>query len=438
MKDFFSITEKIPYEGRDSVNPLAFKFYDENKIIMGKTMKEHLRFAACYWHNLCWMGTDPFGAPVFDRPWEKNSDPMEIAKQKADYAFEMFRLLGAPFFCFHDRDAAPEGANVKQTNDNLKVIGDIFAQKMEETNIKLLWGTANLFSHPRFMSGASTNPNPEVFAYSAMQIKNVLDLTHKLGGENYVMWGGREGYETLLNTDLKRELDQLGKMLSMVVDYKHKIGFKGPILIEPKPQEPTKHQYDYDVAAVYGFLKKYDLIEDVKMNLEANHATLAGHSFEHEVALASALGLLCSFDMNRGDPQCGWDTDQFPNDLQEVAKVMYYILQQGGLTTGGLNFDAKLRRQSIDADDLLIAHVGGMDICARGLEIAAKMIEDNKLQSNIDQRYAGWTQLLGQNILNGKEDLESLAQKVEQENIDPKPRSGKQEYLENVMNQYLL
>ncbi len=438
MKNFFSITENIPFEGRDSTNPLAFKFYDENKMIMGKSMKDHLRFAACYWHNFCWMGTDPFGVSVFDRPWAKISDPMELAKQKADYAFEMFRLLNVPFFCFHDRDAAPEGENVKQTNDNLKIIGDVFAKKMEETGLKLLWGTANLFSHPRFMSGASTNPDPEVFAYSAMQIKNVLDLTHKLGGENYVMWGGREGYETLLNTDLKRELDQLGKMLCMVVDYKHKIGFKGPILIEPKPQEPTKHQYDYDVAAVYGFLKKYDLLGDVKMNLEANHATLAGHSFEHEVAMASALDLLCSFDMNRGDPQCGWDTDQFPNNLQEIAMVMYYILQQGGLTTGGLNFDAKLRRQSIDADDLLIAHIGGMDICARGLEVAAKMIKDNKLQSSVDQRYAKWDQSLGQDILSGKEDLQSLAQKVEQENIDPKPRSGRQEYLENIVNQYVL
>ncbi len=437
MKPFFSVNNPIAYEGKDSNNPLAYRYYDANKKIKGKTLKEHLRFAACYWHNFVWGGNDPFGGNTFERPWNDNREAMEIARKKADYAFEFFRLLNVPFFCFHDRDIAPEGATFKESNNNLKEIGDIFAQKMSDTGVKLLWGTANVFSHRRFMSGAATNPNPEVFAHAAAQIKNVMDLTHKLGGENYVMWGGREGYETLLNTDLKQEMEQLGRMLSMVVEYKHKIGFKGPILIEPKPQEPTKHQYDYDVGTVYGFLKKYDLLEDVKMNLEANHATLAGHSFEHEIAMAAAHGILGSFDMNRGDPQVGWDTDQFPNNVEEITLAMYHIIKAGGLTTGGLNFDAKIRRQSINGDDLLYGHIGAMDVCARGFENAMKMIEDDILDAKLRKRYEGWHQGLGKDIIDSKESLESLSQRVEANNIDPKPVSGEQELLENIVNQYI-
>ncbi|MFV0430694.1 MAG: xylose isomerase [Alphaproteobacteria bacterium] len=435
MEKIFSIDSPVQYEGENSTSPLAYRFYDANKKIGGKSLKEHLRFAACYWHNFVWPGGDPFGGQTFERPWY-HGDAMDAAKLKADYAFEFFRLLDVPFFCFHDRDVAPEGASFKESNDNLKIIGDIFAQKMEENNIKLLWGTANLFGHKRFMSGGATNPNPEVFAHGAAQIKNVMDLTHKLGGENYVLWGGREGYDTLLNTDLKREQDQLGRMLQLVVEYKHKIGFTGDILIEPKPQEPTKHQYDYDVATVFGFLQKYGLEKEVKMNLEANHATLAGHSFEHETALASALGILGSFDMNRGDPQVGWDTDQFPNSVAELVMTMYYIIQDGGLKKGGLNFDAKIRRQSIDVDDLLIGHIGGMDICARAFEAAYKMVEDKVLSNFVDERYSGWNTGFGQDILGGKLSLADLAQKVEAENIDPMPISGKQEYLENLVNRY--
>ncbi len=437
MEKFFSTSHPIAYEGADSKNPLAFCYYNAHKKIKGKTLKEHLRFAACYWHNFVWGGSDPFGKDTFMRPWNNNEDAMEVARQKADYAFEFFRLLDVPYFCFHDRDVAPEGGNFKQSNDNLKAMGDVFAQKMEESGVKLLWGTANAFSHRRFMSGAATNPNPEVFAHAAAQIKNVMDLTHRLGGENYVLWGGREGYETLLNTNLKQELDQLGRMLSMVVEYKHKIGFKGPILIEPKPQEPTKHQYDYDVATVYGFLVKYDLLGDVKMNLEANHATLAGHSFEHEVAMAAALGVLGSFDMNRGDPQVGWDTDQFPNNVQDVTLAMYYIIKAGGLKNGGLNFDAKIRRQSISPDDLLYAHIGGMDVCARAFENAMNMIDDDVIDSKLRARYQGWQSGLGQDIMSGKESLDSLSQKVEADNIDPEPVSGEQELLENIVNRYI-
>lgn len=436
MEQIFSIDKPVAYEGPDSKNPFAYRYYDENKVIRGKTLKEHLRFAACYWHNFVWPGLDPFGGQTFNRPWYV-ADAMEGAKIKADYAFEFFRLLGVPYFCFHDRDVAPEGKTFKESNENLKIIGDIFEQKMSESGVKLLWGTANLFGHRRFMSGAATNPNPEVFAHAAAQIKNVMDLTKKLGGQNYVLWGGREGYETLLNTNLKSELDQLGRMLNMVVEYKHKIGFTGDILIEPKPQEPTKHQYDYDVATVFGFLKQYGLEKEVKMNLEANHATLAGHSFEHEIAMASALGIMGSFDMNRGDPQVGWDTDQFPNNVPELALSMYYIIKDGGLKKGGLNFDAKVRRQSIDADDLLLAHIGGMDVSARAFMVADKMVEDGVLADFVANRYNGWNIGLGKDILDGKIDLETLAGKVEGDNIDPEPVSGKQEYLENIVNMYV-
>ncbi|EEW58378.1 xylose isomerase [Ruegeria sp. TrichCH4B] len=432
---FFGDVSKIQYEGADSTNPLAFRHYNPDEVILGKRMEEHLRFATCYWHNFVWPGGDPFGGQTFDRPWFK--DTMEAAKLKADVAFEMFTLLQSPFYCFHDADVRPEGANFAENTRNLNEIVEYFAQKQEETGVKLLWGTANLFSNARFMSGASTNPDPDVFAFSAATIKTCMDATHRLGGENYVLWGGREGYETLLNTDLAQEDQQMGRMLNMVVDYKHKIGFKGAILVEPKPQEPSKHQYDYDAATVYGFLKRHGLENEVKLNLEQGHAILAGHSFEHEIATAQALGVFGSIDMNRNDYQSGWDTDQFPNNTPEVALAYYHILKHGGFTSGGTNFDAKLRRQSIDPEDLLMAHVGGMDICARGFKAAAAMIEDGTLDQFVTDRYAGWQRDDAQDMLSGKLSLDDIAKRVEAEDINPKPRSGRQEYLENVINRFV-
>jgi xylose isomerase len=437
MSKFFGPEQPIPYEGPSSKNPLAFKYYEPDKKVLGKRMEDHLRFAVCYWHSFVWPGTDPFGGESFQRPWMQAGDPMVMARQKADIAFEMFSLLRAPFFTFHDRDAAPEGSTIAESNRNVRQIAEVFARKMEETKVGLLWGTANLFSNRRYMAGAATNPDPDVFAYAAAQVKNVLEVTHQLGGQNYVLWGGREGYETLLNTDLKRELDQYGRFLSLVVEHKKRIGFKGTILIEPKPREPTKHQYDFDVASVYGFLKRYGLEKEVCVNIEANHATLAGHSFEHEIALAVALGIFGSIDLNRGDAQLGWDTDQFPNSIPEIAYAMYHIVQGGGFTTGGLNFDAKIRRQSLDPDDLLHGHIGGMDVGARGLLIAAKMIEDGALARHVKERYAAWDSPEGKAILSGEQSLADLAAKVEARNAEPQPRSGKQEYLENLVNSYV-
>jgi xylose isomerase len=432
---FFGDTQKIKYEGEGSANPLAFRHYNPDEVVMGKRMEDHLRFAVAYWHTFTWPGTDPFGGNTFERPWFK--DTMEAAKLKADVAFEFFQLLGAPYYCFHDADVRPEGANFAENTKNLNEIVDYFAEKQAATGVKLLWGTANLFSHRRYMSGAATNPDPDVFAFAAATVKTCIDATYRLGGENYVLWGGREGYETLLNTDLGRELDQMGRFLNLVVEYKHKIGFKGTILIEPKPQEPSKHQYDYDVATVYGFLKKYGLENEVKVNIEQGHAILAGHSFEHELALANALGIFGSIDMNRNDYQSGWDTDQFPNNVPEMALAYYQVLAGGGFTTGGTNFDAKLRRQSLDPEDLLIGHIGGMDACARGLKAAAKMIEDKALSGPLDARYAGWDAASNQAMLRGEESLDAIASRVEAQNINPQPKSGKQELLENVVNRYV-
>lgn len=437
MKSYFDGIEKIRYEGPESSNPLAFKYYDADRVVLGKRMEDQLRFAACYWHNFCWNGGDPFGGDTFMRPWHHMADEMDAALLKADVAFEFFSKLGAPFYCFHDRDVAPEGATPRESVDNLRRIVDVLARKQEETGMKLLWGTANMFSHRRFMSGASTNPDPEIFAMAALQVKEAMDATLKLGGANYVMWGGREGYETLINTDMKAELEQLGRFLTMAVDYKHKIGLKGPILIEPKPREPSKHQYDFDTATVYGFLKKYGLENEVKMNIEANHATLAGHSFEHEIATANALGLFGSIDMNRGDAQCGWDTDQFPNSIPDTTLAMYYILQGGGFTTGGVNFDAKVRRQSIDPVDLFYGHIGAMDVTARALLTAEKMILDGKFAQVTKDRYAGWQGEFGQKILAGKLGLDAVAQHVIDRNVDVQPRSGRQELTENLLNSYL-
>ncbi len=434
MSEFFQGIAPVPFEGPDSENPLAFRFYQPDRLVLGKRMEDQLRLSIAYWHSFTWEGGDPFGGRTFDRPWF--DDGIEAARLKAEVAFEMFDILGAPFFAFHDRDIAPEGHCLADSNRNLREIADIFARRMETSRTRLLWGTANLFSNRRFMSGAATNPDPEVFAYAAAQVKCALDVTHQLGGANYVLWGGREGYETLLNTDMARELDQLGRFLTKVVDYKHRIGFPGAILIEPKPQEPTKHQYDHDVATVYGFLRRFGLEKEVKVNIEVGHAVLAGHSFEHEVATAVALGIFGSVDANRNDYQSGWDTDQFPNNVPELAVALYHILKGGGFVSGGVNFDSKLRRQSLDPEDLIAAHVGGMDTCARALLAAAAIIEDGALDQALADRYAGWERPEAREMLT-ETDLAAIAAWVERENIDPAPRSGKQEKLENLVNRFV-
>ncbi len=434
---FFSLSDPIPFEGPDSRNPLAYRWYQADRQVLGKSMEDQLRFAVCYWHSFCWRGNDAFGADSLLRPWFDGADAMQLAERKADVAFEMFRLLGVPFFCFHDRDIAPEGDSLTQSNANLWAMTEILARKMEDAKTRLLWGTANLFSHRRYMAGAGTNPDPEVFAYAAAQVKTCLDVTKQLGGQNYVLWGGREGYETLLNSDIKQELDQLGRFLNLVVDYKHRIGFEGAILVEPKPQEPTKHQYDFDVASVFGFLKAYGLEKEVQVNIEVGHAVLAGHAFEHEIATAHALGIFGSIDINRNDYQSGWDTDQFPNNVPELALAFYYILSAGGFGRGGLNFDAKLRRQSIDPDDLLHGHVGGIDACARALLAAARMIEDGALGAALTDRYAGWRGDEAAAMLRGERGLDEIAARVESEGREPRPQSGRQEYLENLVNSYL-
>jgi len=438
MPPFFSITDPIKFEGPAAKSDLVFRHYDAKKKIGGKSLAEHLRLTVCYWHSFTWTGSDPFGGPTIERPWiSAAGDQMALAKQKADIAFEMFRLLGAPYFAFHDRDIAPEGATLAESNKNVSTIAEIFARKMQETGVKLLWGTANMFSHRRFMAGAATNPDPEIFAWCAAQVKHALEVTHQLGGENYVLWGGREGYETLLNTDLKRELAQAGRFLQLVVEHKHKIGFKGTILIEPKPQEPTKHQYDYDVGNVFGFLKANGLENEVKVNIEQNHALLANHSFEHEIALALALGIFGSLDINRGDYQTGWDTDQFAMNVPEMALAFYSLVKAGGFSTGGLNFDAKIRRQSLDPDDLLHGHIGSMDACARAWEIATKMVADGTLDKMVGARYAGWDKPANAKMLGGKMTLADIAARVEKEKLDPLPKSGRQELMENILNRYM-
>jgi xylose isomerase len=432
---FFGDIGPIRYEGPDSTNPLAFRYYDPDRVVLGKRLADQLRFAVCYWHTLCWQGNDPFGGQTFDRPWF--GDSIDAARRKADVAFELFSMLGVPFYCFHDADVRPEGRNFAENTGNLEAAVAYLEQKQAESGVRLLWGTANLFSHRRYLAGAATNPDPEVFAFAAATVKTCLDATHRLGGVNYVLWGGREGYETLLNTDLKRELDHLGRFLNLVVEYKHKIGFQGTILIEPKPQEPTKHQYDFDVATVYGFLKRYGLEHEVKVNIEQGHAFLAGHSFDHEIALANALGIFGSIDMNRNDVQSGWDTDQFPNNVPETTLAYYQILRGGGFTTGGTNFDAKLRRQSIAPEDLLYGHIGAMDCCARALLAAARMLEDGALEAPLASRYAAWDSAAAQQMLGGNSSLDDIAARVLREDLNPTPCSGRQELLENVVNRYL-
>jgi len=435
MTEFFTGVSPIRFEGPDTDTDLAYRVYDPDRIVMGKRMEDQLRIAVAYWHSFNWPGSDVFGAATFDRPWlDASMDPMAAAHMKMDAAFEFFTKLGTPFFCFHDLDIAPAGDGFAETRSNLETMVGYAEQKMSETGVRLLWGTANLFSHPRYAAGAATNPDPDVFAYAAAQVKNAMDATQRLGGVNYVLWGGREGYETLLNTRMKAEADQLARFMHMVVDYKKAIGFEGRILIEPKPQEPTKHQYDYDVSTVHGFLDRYGLLGEIFVNIEANHATLAGHSFHHEVAYAVDNGVFGSIDANRGDPQNGWDTDQFPNSVEDLSLALYEILRTGGFTNGGFNFDAKLRRQSMSRDDLFHGHVGGIDTLAASLLVAARMVEDGTLEAARDARYSRWSGDLGTDILTGTVDMTALEERVAAGHIDPTPISGRQEQLENLIN----
>ena len=433
MSEYFPQVPSIQYEGPQSQNPLAYRFYNPVQKVMGKTMAEHLRVAVCYWHNFCWSGQDAFGEGTRDMPWWDN-DPMGVAENKVKALFELASKLNVPYFTFHDRDVSPEGANPKETLAHFLKIQDLMEKMMDETGVKLLWGTANLFSHARFMGGAATNPDPEVFAMGAFQVRHAMDATLRLGGENYVLWGGREGYDTLLNTHLKQEKDQLARFLSMAVEYKHKIGFKGTLLIEPKPCEPTKHQYDYDTATVYGFLQRHGLDKEFKVNIEVNHATLSGHSFEHEVATACSMDFLGSVDANRGDPQNGWDTDQFPNSVEQMSLAMVHILRSGGLSSGGFNFDTKVRRQSSEALDMFYGHIGGIDVLARSLLAAEKLLHDPIINDFRKRRYASWSKEWGQKILKGELTLDELSDQVLADSLDPKPSSGRQEFLENRVN----
>ena len=438
-EEFFAdVSGPIGFADSGSSDDLAFRVYDPDRIVLGKRMEDQLRIAVCYWHSFNWPGSDVFGSGTFDRPWLGTvDDAMASAHQKMDAAFEFFIKLGTPFFCFHDVDIAPESDTFAGSAANLETMVDYAEKKMAETGVRLLWGTANLFSHPRYAAGASTNPDPNVFAYAAAQVKHALEATQRLGGANYVLWGGREGYETLLNTDLKREGEQFARFLTMVAEHKHKIGFTGTLLIEPKPAEPTKHQYDYDCQTVHGFLERFDLVDEYKVNIEGNHATLAGHSFHHEVAYSVANGIFGSIDANRGDYQNGWDTDQFPNSVDELSLALYEILRSGGFTTGGFNFDTKLRRQSMDRTDLFHGHIGGIDTLARALLVAADMIESETLSGPLEERYAGWSSDLGASILAGEETLESLEKGVAAGEIDPMPVSGNQELLENRVNRVI-
>ena len=436
MSQYFETIAPIKFEGAESDNPLAFKYYDPAKMVLGKTIEEHLRVAVCYWHSFCWDGSDVFGGGSFNRKWHGPLNDQAAAEAKLDAAFEFFDRLGQPFFCFHDTDVMASAETPKEHVENFAAIVDKIEAKMAGSKTNLLWGTANMFSHPRYMAGASTNPSPEVVEFCALQVKHCLEATHRLGGSGYVLWGGREGYDTILNTNVGQEMEQLGRFLTMVVEHKHKIGFKGDIWIEPKPHEPTKHQYDRDVATVYGFLKSYGLEKEVGVNIEPNHATLAGHNFEHEVEMANAFGIFGSIDFNRGDPQNGWDTDQFPNDLRENTMALYYILKGGGFKNGGANFDAKVRRQSNSPEDLFYAHIGGMDLLARALMNAADLIESEKLSNFVDERYAGWKSGLGAKMLKGETNLDEMAAAAYRKNVSPIPQSGRQEYLENIVTDY--
>ncbi len=434
-KEFFPGIGKISYEGPDSDNPLAFKFYNPERRIGNKTMREHLRFSVAYWHSFCAGGTDPFGSPTLQHPW-RGSDPMAAAAMKADACFEFATKTSMDYYCFHDIDAAPEGGTVEETERNLQLVTKMLKERQKESGVKLLWNTANMFSHPRYMNGAATNPDFHVVAYAASQVKAALESNVELGGANYVFWGGREGYFSLLNTDMKREQEHLARFLMLARDYGRKIGFTGTFLIEPKPMEPTKHQYDFDAATVIGFLKAWGLDQDFKLNIEANHATLANHPFAHELQVCADAGLLGSVDANRGDPHNGWDTDQFPTSIYDAVEAMMIILKYGGLGTGGLNFDAHLRRSSTDPEDLFLAHIGGMDTFALGLMIADELIREGKLDAFVQQRYASFDEGEGKDFEAGKLTLEDLRNYAVRRGAVQK-RSGKQEMLENYLNQVI-
>jgi len=436
MSEMFKGIGKIAYEGPKTDNPLAFRYYNPNEMVNGKSMKDHLRFAVAYWHTFQARGSDPFGPGTAVRPWDAITDPMELALAKVDANFEFCEKLEIPFFCFHDRDIAPEATNLAETNKRLDTVVSAIKTRMASSEVKLLWGTTNAFSNPRFMHGASTSPHADAFAYAAAQVKKAMEITMELGGQNYVFWGGREGYETLLNTDMKLELDNLARFLGMAVSYAKEIGFDGQFLIEPKPKEPTKHQYDFDAATVVGFLKTYGLDKHFKLNVEANHATLAQHTFQHDLAVARINGMFGSVDANQGDSMLGWDTDQFPTNLYDTTLAMYETILAGGFTKGGLNFDAKVRRGSFQMDDMFMAHIAGMDAFARGYKVAAKMIADKALAKFVDERYASWYSGIGADIRLGKAGFREL-EAYTLRNGEPVIRSGRQEMLEAILNQYI-
>lgn len=437
MTEYFPEVQKIPFEGAESRNPLAFRFYDENEIVEGRSMRDWLRFSVCYWHTFRGTGVDPFGAPTLSRPWDDGTDSLDNALKRVDVAFEFISKLGVPFYCFHDRDVAPEGATLKESNANLDAVAEKLKDAQDATGIKLLWGTANLFSHPRYMHGAATSPNADVFAYAASQVKKAIEVTHALGGQNYVFWGGREGYMNLYNTNMKRELDHLARFMHMAHDYAREIGFTGQFLFEPKPKEPTKHQYDFDAAACLNFIRQYGLLDVVKLNIETNHATLAGHSMMHELEYARIQNALGSIDANTGDLLLGWDTDQFPTDLYLTTQVMLVILAQDGLASGGTNFDAKVRRESIDPVDLFHAHVGGMDAFARGLKIAAAIRADGVLTDFVADRYSSFDDGIGRRIDQGQATLAELEEYMLNKGEADANTSGRQEMLENIINHYV-
>ena len=437
MPEAFPEIKKIQFEGPSSKNPLAFRHYNPDEVVEGKTMKEHLRFSVTYWHTFRGVGADMFGVGTAVRPWDDGTNSLENAKKRVRVAFEFIEKLGAPFYAFHDRDVAPEGATLKESNHNLDEVARVLKEEQQRTGIRLLWGTACLFVHPRYLHGASTSCNADVFAYAAAQVKKALEVTHELGGEGYVFWGGREGYTTLLNTDLKREVDHLGRFLHMAVEHKKAIGFKGPFYIEPKPKEPTKHQYDSDAAACLNFLREHGLLEHFKLNLETNHATLAGHTMQHEMEVAAAAGALGSIDANMGDVLLGWDTDQFPTDVYLTTQIMLSLLKMGGFTTGGTNFDAKVRRESFEPVDLFYAHIAGMDTFARGLKAAAAIRKDGRLAEFVKQRYSSWDGGIGQKIERGEVGFKELEQYIlEKGGIAPNT-SGRQEHLEHIFNDFI-
>ena len=436
QKEYFKKVSKIKYEGKDSDNPMAFRWYDENKVVAGKSMKEYLRFACAYWHSFCGNGADPFGEPTHLFPWNEKADAVERAKDKADAAFEFITKLGLPYYCFHDVDVVDYSNDIEENDNRLQAMTDYLLEKQKVTGVKLLWGTANLFSNRRYMNGASTNPDFHVLAHGGAQVKAALDATIALGGENYVFWGGREGYMSLLNTNMKREKEHLARFLHAAKDYARKNGFKGKFFIEPKPCEPSKHQYDYDCETVIGFLRQHDLLNDFSLNVEVNHATLAGHTFTHELQVAADAGLLGSIDANRGDYQNGWDTDQFPNDINELTEAMLIILEAGGFKGGGINFDAKIRRNSTDPEDLFHAHIGGMDIFARALTTADAILQNSDYKKIRKQRYTSFDTGKGKEFEEGKLSLEDM-RTYAIENSEPAVKSGRQEYLENIINRYI-